>query len=63
MADKSRRMDWIERQLAQVAGFIERDSRLLNESPASRSLELSLSSWRQHHEELRDELNALTNTN
>lgn len=50
----------LELQLAEVAAFIERDTKLLSESPDSLSLQVALRSWQDHHKELSFELQALT---
>lgn len=60
MDQYQKRLDWLERQLAEVAAFIERDTQLLSESPDSRSLQVALRSWQDHHKELSSELQALT---
>jgi len=59
MDQYQKRNDWLERQLAEVAAFIERDTRLLSETPDSRSLQVALRSWQDHHRELTSELHAL----
>lgn len=56
MTEQANRIDWLERQLAQVSQFIERDEIALTKSPGKFSLELSLSSWRSQQEELQQEL-------
>lgn len=56
MTEQANRIDWLERQLAQVKAFIARDNALLDQTPDDFALELSLSSWRSHHEELQQEL-------
>ncbi|WP_395504752.1 hypothetical protein [Ectopseudomonas hydrolytica] len=56
MTEQANRIDWLERQLAQVKSFVDRDIQLLNDNPGDFSIELSLSSWKSHQEELQQEL-------
>lgn len=56
MTEQANRIDWLERQLAQVNQFIERDTRALEASPGKYSLQIALNSWRSHQEELHQEL-------
>lgn len=62
MTQQANRGEWLERQLAEVAGFIERDTQRLAASPDNRSLQISLRSWQNHHEELSAELQALASS-
>lgn len=59
MDQYQKRLAWLERQLAEVASFIERDTKLLSEAPGRRSLQVALTSWQDHHRELTSELHAL----
>lgn len=56
MTEQANRIDWLERQLAQVRHFIARDTQRLRESPGKFSIQLSLNSWKSHQEELQQEL-------
>lgn len=56
MTEQANRIDWLERQLAQVNQFIERDLRALDSNPDRYSLQVALNSWRSHQEELYQEL-------
>jgi hypothetical protein len=56
MTEQANRIDWLEQQLAQVDEFISRDTKLLQESPGKFSIQLALSSWISHQEELQQEL-------
>jgi hypothetical protein len=56
MTEQANRIDWLERQLAQVNGFIARDREHLQAQPNKFSTKLSLDSWITHQEELRQEL-------
>lgn len=56
MTEQANRIDWLERQLAQVRGFIARDKELLAEVPDDFATQLSLDSWQSHLEELQQEL-------
>ncbi|MDO7911374.1 hypothetical protein Q6A49_12605 [Pseudomonas sp. 22-AL-CL-001] len=56
MTEQANRIDWLERQLAQVNQFIERDARDLESNPGRYSLQIALNSWRSHQEELHQEL-------
>jgi len=56
MTEQANRIDWLERQLAQVDQFIDRDSKILQESPGRFSVQLALNSWKTHQEELQQEL-------
>lgn len=56
MTEQANRIDWLERQLAQVKTFIDRDSDLLKQHPDDFAVELSLGSWKSHQEELQQEL-------
>lgn len=56
MTEQANRIDWLERQLAQVRNFIERDRKLLEESPSKFSIRLSLDSWLSHQEDLQQDL-------
>jgi hypothetical protein len=56
MNEQTNRIDWLERQLAQVDQFIDRDTRILQESPGRFSVQLTLNSWKTHQEELQQEL-------
>lgn len=56
MTEQANRIDWLERQLAQVNRFIQRDSLRLQETPGKFSVELALDSWKSHQEELRQDL-------
>lgn len=55
MTEQANRIDWLERQLAQVREFIERDQGRLSASPKP-SIKLSLRSWKSHEEDLQQEL-------
>ncbi|MFJ7312920.1 hypothetical protein ACIQVE_09140 [Pseudomonas sp. NPDC098747] len=56
MKEQVNTIDWLERQLAQVKTFIERDTALLKEDPDDFAVELSLNSWKFERESLEDEL-------
>lgn len=56
MTEQANRIDWLERQLAQVNQFIDRDTKALASAPGRYSLQLALSSWQSHQEELHQEL-------
>ncbi|MGE6445077.1 hypothetical protein ACQKDL_13025 [Pseudomonas bubulae] len=56
MTEQANRIDWLERQLAQVDQFIDRDTKALEEDPGRYSLQLALNSWRSHQDELHQEL-------
>ncbi|PRB51200.1 hypothetical protein CQ009_13030 [Pseudomonas sp. MYb2] len=56
MKEQVNTIDWLERQLAQVNTFIERDTALLKEDPDDFAVELSLNSWKFERESLEDEL-------
>ncbi|CRI56368.1 hypothetical protein [Pseudomonas sp. CCOS 191] len=56
MTEQANRIDWLERQLAQVRQFIERDKLRLAESPKKFSIQLSLDSWLSHQDELQQDL-------
>lgn len=56
MAEQANRIDWLERQLAQVKGFIAADRARLLIEPDKFSTQLSLESWQTHQEELQQEL-------
>jgi len=53
MRQRKNRIEWLERQLAQVAGFMEQSA---EQSQASFSAQLSRSAWQQYHLELTNEL-------
>lgn len=55
MTEQANRIDWLERQLAQVKDFIERDQARLQANPKP-SVKLSLQSWKSHEEDLQQEL-------
>lgn len=63
MTEVDRLIDWLQRQLAQVADFIERDTVRLKETPDSHSVQLSINSWRQHHGELLEDLQSIEKGN
>lgn len=56
MTEQANRIDWLERQLAQVDSFVKRDKQRLQEAPGKTSIRLSLDSWLTHQEELKQEL-------
>lgn len=56
MVEQANRIDWLERQLAQVREFIARDSAVMQKEPEDFATELSLSSWRSQYEDLLQEL-------
>lgn len=56
MTEQANRIDWLERQLAEVREFVARDQQRLQEQPNKFSIKLSLDSWQTHQEELRQEL-------
>lgn len=56
MKEQVNRIAWLERQLAQVRTFIERDESLLKEDPDDFSIELSLISLKYEQEVLANEL-------
>lgn len=56
MTEQANRIDWLERQLAQVRTFIDRDTSRLQQDPSDFAVELSLSSWKSHRDELQQEL-------
>lgn len=56
MTEQANRIDWLERQLAQVNAFIERDTQRLQDSPGRFSVKLSLDSWKSHQEGLQQDL-------
>lgn len=56
MTEQANRIDWLERQLAQVNQFIDRDTRALESSPGKYSLQIALNSWRSHQDGLHQEL-------
>jgi hypothetical protein len=56
MTEQANRIDWLERQLVDVRGFVLRDQQRLQEQPAKFSIKLSLDSWLTHQEELLQEL-------
>lgn len=56
MTEQANRIDWLERQLAQVEHFIYRDTKALEASPGKYSLQLALKSWQAHQDELHQEL-------
>lgn len=56
MTEQVNRVDWLERQLAQVKGFIAAESTRLLLEPDKFSIKLSLGSWKTHQEELFQEL-------
>lgn len=56
MTEQANRIDWLERQLAQVRGFVAKDQERLQEQPGKFSIKLSLESWQSHQEELLQEL-------
>lgn len=56
MTEQANRIDWLERQLAQVNVLLERDKARLAESPNDFALELSMTSWQSHQEDLKQEL-------
>ncbi|EMM6786212.1 hypothetical protein R4J70_25900 [Pseudomonas aeruginosa] len=55
MTEQANRIDWLERQLAQVKTFIARDLSRYEETPKP-SIRLSLESWISHEEDLQQEL-------
>ncbi|MDG9928287.1 MULTISPECIES: hypothetical protein [unclassified Pseudomonas] len=55
MTEQANRIDWLERQLAQVKEFIARDQDRLA-AGAKPSIRLSLQSWQAHEEDLKQEL-------
>lgn len=55
MTEQANRIDWLERQLAQVKTFIARDLSRYRETPKP-SVRLSLESWKAHEEDLQQEL-------
>jgi len=56
MTEQEKRIEWLERQLAQVRAFIDRDKLRLENSPGDRAYKLSLSSWESHRDELLQDL-------
>lgn len=56
MTEQEKRIDWLERQLAQVRAFVARDKARLENSPGDKSYRLSLSSWESQRDELLQEL-------
>ncbi|PZQ37623.1 MAG: hypothetical protein DI560_20515 [Pseudomonas putida] len=56
MTEQANRIDWLERQLAQVASLITEDEKRLAAEPNRFSLQVSLRSWKAHQEDLRQEL-------
>ncbi|MCF7536189.1 hypothetical protein [Pseudomonas petrae] len=56
MTEQANRIDWLERQLAQVRQFIERDTEVIGAGAPSFSQQIALNSWQTHQEELRQEL-------
>ncbi|MEB0078046.1 hypothetical protein QN386_22385 [Pseudomonas sp. CCI3.2] len=56
MTEQANRIDWLERQLAQVGQFIVRDKDVIGDGIPSFSQQIALSSWQAHQEELRQEL-------
>lgn len=56
MTEQANRIDWLERQLAEVRDFVARDQQRLQEQPNKFSIKLSLDSWQTHQEELQQEL-------
>lgn len=56
MTEQDKRIDWLERQLAQVKEFIVRDKGRLEKSPEDKAFRLSLSSWESQRDELLQEL-------
>lgn len=56
MTEQANRIDWLERQLAQVDDFIYRDSIALGLTPNKYSLQIALNSWHSHQQELQQEL-------
>jgi len=61
MQTTAERIDWLERQLVQVSQFIARDRELLEKSPDSLSIQLSLRSWESLHAEHTRDLDLLRN--
>ena len=56
MPSELNRIEWLERQLAQVNGFIARDREHLQAQPQKLTAQLSLDSWLTHQDELLKEL-------
>lgn len=56
MTEQANRIDWLERQLAQVNKFIDRDTDILQATPDRFSVQLALTSWKTRQEELQQEL-------
>lgn len=56
MTEQVNRIDWLERQLAQVRTFIQQDRDRLKQNPDDFALELSVASWESQREELTSEL-------
>ncbi|WP_314408873.1 hypothetical protein [Pseudomonas kuykendallii] len=56
MTEQANRIDWLERQLAQVRDFVARDKARAEQEPNRPSIQLSLRSWQSHEAELRQEL-------
>jgi hypothetical protein len=50
------RRAWLEKQLTQIDGFIQRDTLRLQQQPGNFSIKLSLESWQTHRSELLEEL-------
>lgn len=58
-APVAQRVEWLNRQISLVRGFIERDSNYLRDYPDSVPDQISLRSWQQHYDELTADLQAL----
>jgi len=56
MTEQANRIDWLERQLAQVANLIKEDEARLAAEPNRYSLQVSLRSWQSHLADLQQEL-------
>lgn len=56
MTEQANRVDWLERQLAQVRDFVARDKARMVDQPERFSVQLSLNSWEAQQEELQQEL-------
>ena len=56
MTEQEKRIDWLERQLAQVKSFVARDKDCLEKSPDDFSLKIALSSWESQRDEILQDL-------
>jgi predicted Zn-ribbon and HTH transcriptional regulator len=56
MTEQEKRIDWLERQLAQVKAFVARDKASLEKAPGDFSIRIALSSWESQRDELLQDL-------